>query len=254
MTCAIVSPGALVAADPHCLSDEESHHLRDVLRVRRGDALRLTDGLGRVRGARVADVSRSVVSLEDFGPIQTLPRPAARATLFACIAKGARMDWLLEKACELGAERVVPVLSSRVVARQAPGETPERWRRILDAALRQCGGGWATDLAPVADWSGALDRMRALGGPVFVGSLAPGARRFGDALLAHRVHLVGGGPCGWLVGPEGDLSPEELASALAVPNAVPVSLGARVLRVETAAVCGLSAILAAALSSTGEGA
>ena len=175
-----------------------------------------------------------------------LPPPPARVTLFQCIAKPARMDWLLEKAVELGVSRISPILSARVVARVRPGETPDRWRRILDAALCQCGGGWATELAPAVDWSGALAAMSALGGPVFVGSLAPGAQPVGDALLARREALRSG-PVGWLVGPEGDFAPEELASALALPNAVPVTLGPNVLRVETAALCGVSATLALAL-------
>ena len=66
------------------------------------------------------------------------------------------------------------------------------------------------------------------------------------ALLARRGALRSG-PVGWLVGPEGDFAPEELASALALPNAVPVTLGPNVLRVETAALCGVSATLALAL-------
>lgn len=251
MTCAIVSSGALDMADPAALGAEEAHHLRDVLRVRRGERLLLTDGEGRVREASVRDVSRAGVSLCDFEPIRTLPRPTARATLLVCIAKPSRMDWLLEKACELGAERIVPVLSERVVARQKPGETPDRWRRILDSALRQCGGGWATALAPVSSWSDALSEIQGIDGPTFVGSLAPGALPLGDAIADHATHLASGGRCGWLVGPEGDFSPRELESVLALPSAVPVTLGTRVLRVETAAVCGLSAILSASLTSVG---
>ena len=76
--------------------------------------------------------------------------------------------------------------------------------------------------------------------------ISVGAQPVGDALLARRDALRSG-PVGWLVGPEGDFAPEELASALALPNAVPVSLGPNVLRVETAALCGVSATLALAL-------
>lgn len=245
MHCTIVPTEILADAGPVALGEAEAHHLRDVLRARPGEALRLVDGRGAARDARVAAVSRREVLVERLGEVLSLPPPPARIVLFQCIAKPARMDWLLEKAGELGVERVVPVLSARVVARVRRGEAPERWRRLLEAALCQSGGGFLTDLAPAVDWAGALDAMRALGGPVFVGSLAPGARPLGDELLARRDALRAG-PVGWLVGPEGDFAPEELASALALPCAVPVTLGPRVLRVETAAVFGLSATFALA--------
>lgn len=246
MHCAIVSTEALDAAAPEPLSREEAHHLRDVLRAKPGDAVVLCDGTGRTRVAVVGELSRHGVAFRDFGPVITQPPPPARITLFACIAKPARMDWLLEKACELGVEKIVPVLSERVVARQAPGEVPARWLRILDSALRQSGGGLATALAPVATWNEALAMAADLGGPLFVGSLAPGAIALGEALLARRDALRTS-RTGWLVGPEGDFSPNELAGALALPCAVPVTLGTRVLRVETAAVCGISAMLALSL-------
>ena len=246
MHCAIVPTALLTGTGLVALGEAESHHLRDVLRARPGDAVRLVDGRGSAREAAVAAVTRREVSVELRGGVLTPPPPAARVTLFQCVAKPARMDWLLEKAAELGAARIVPILSARTVARLRPGETPERWRRILDAALCQCNAAWGTELEPAVDWPGALERMRALGGPLFVGSLAPGALPMGEALLARRDALRAG-PVGWLVGPEGDFAPDELASALALPGAVPVTLGNRVLRVETAAVFGLSSLLSLAL-------
>ncbi|MBR1837644.1 MAG: 16S rRNA (uracil(1498)-N(3))-methyltransferase [Kiritimatiellae bacterium] len=241
-----VSPAALENAVPDALGRDDERHLRDVLRIRPGEKIRLSDGRGRIREAEVAEVSRRSVALGPFGPLVELAPPPSRAVLFACVAKPARMDWLLEKACELGAAKIVPVLSSRVVSKHAPGETPQRWLRIVDSAFCQSGGGWATRLAPCTPWKDALAAAAALGGPVFAGSLAPGAEPLGDALLARREALRSG-PVGWFVGPEGDFSPEELAELSAVPGVVPVSLGPRVLRVETAAACGLSTILCLAL-------
>ncbi len=244
----LVPSETLSAAGAFALGEAAAHHLRDVLRARPGEAVRLADGAGRAREAAVAAVSRREVLVEPRGPLLEAPPPAPAVTLFQCVAKPTRMDWLLEKAAELGAARVVPILSARTVARLREGEAPERWRRILDAALLQCGGFWRTELAPAVGWAGAMDAMRAFraaGGALLAGSLAPGARPLGETILALRARPEGAPAAwGWLVGPEGDFAPEELAAALGEAGAVPVTLGRRVLRVETAALQGLAAIRA----------
>lgn len=245
MTTALVPTETLSGPGPIALESDAAHHLRDVLRIRPGEAVRLVDGFGHARGCTVESVDKRAVRLAFSGETETLPPPPAEITLFQCVAKPARMDWLLEKIVEVGVARIVPILSERVVAHVKKGETPDRWGRILEAGLCQCGGAHATALAPAVDWAGALDAMRALDAPVFVGSLAPGAIPL-LAALRDRIPQSAARPVrlGWLVGPEGDFSPDELASALALPNAVPVTLGARVLRVETATLYGCSAMLA----------
>ena len=244
----LVSTETILADGAFAPDAEAAHHLRDVVRARVGEGVRLTDGAGRERDAAVAALSRREALVEPRGPVREAPPPAPAVTLFQCVAKPARMDWLLEKAVELGAARVVPILSARTVARLRPGETPERWRRILDAALLQCGGCWRTELAPAADWAGAMAAMRAFcaaGGALLVGSLAPGARPLGETVLALRARPAGPPAAwGWLVGPEGDFAPDELASAVADAGAAPVTLGRRVLRVETAALQGLAVLRA----------
>lgn len=226
------------------LRDEPAHHLRDVLRAKRGEVVRLTNGHGLARDARIAELTRREVLLEPLAAAFPLPPPPARVTLFQCVAKPVRMDWLLEKAAELGAARLVPILSARTVAHLEKGARPDRWQRILEAALCQCNAGWETELAPAVDWQQAVAQMRAFPGPLFVGALAPGATPLAQALRAHP--LARGSEAAVLIGPEGDFSPDELAEALALPQAVPVSLGDRVLRVETAAVYTLANLLAAA--------
>ncbi len=206
--------------------------------MRVGEELKLLDGSGRARLARVTAADRHGVSVETLGDVIAAPRTRPSVTLFQCVAKPARMDWLLEKAAELDVARIVPVLSARVVAHMRKGDVPDRWRRILDSGLCQSNGLWATELAPAVDWNGALDAMRAFRGKILVGALVPGAVPLRDALNECR----GDEECAALIGPEGDFTPDELASALALPNARGVSLGERVLRVETAAVYTVSAI------------
>lgn len=249
MTTALVPTETLAAPAPIALEGDVAHHLRDVLRIRPGENIRLVDGLGHARAGLVESVDKRSVRIAFSGETETLSPPPAEITLFQCVAKPARMDWLLEKIVEVGVARIVPILSERVVAHVKKGDVPDRWNRILEAGLCQCGGAHATALAPATDWAGALEAMRALDAPLFVGSLAPGAVPLATA-LRERIPQGAARPVriGWLVGPEGDFAPAELASALELPNAVPVTLGARVLRVETAALYGCSVLLAHAES------
>ena len=250
MHCIVVPNEYLLNPDARPLGPDAAHHLRDVMRARPGDEVSLVDGRGARRTARVSGASRSEIRLEGVGGVETEPRPSPQITLFQCVAKPSRMDWLLEKAVETGVFRIVPVVSSRVVSRIAPGERPVRWQRIVDAALGQCGSAWGPELAPAVSWAEAMERIAAFPGFVFAGALSEGAppvaramaEKFGGAGAAENVD--GELPVGWAIGPEGDFSPEELRQAAALPNVVPVSLGPRILRVETAAVFAVAVTMA----------
>lgn len=217
-----------------------SRHLRTVLRARPGDALQLLDGAGRRRQVRIAALGRETVECEACGSVETLPPPTAAITLFQCVAKGARMDWLVEKAVELGAARLVPVMSHRCVVRLPEGERVDRWDRLADSALEQCGGAWRMGIDPVRGWADAVAEV-VRSRPVFVASLAPGARSVAEA-LAGWPGTSGNAAAAWFVGPEGDFEDGELR-ALLDAGAIPVNLGPRILRTETAAIFGLCALL-----------
>ncbi len=240
---ALVSTAEIMAEAPVRLGADESRQIRSVLRVTTGGETCLLDGHGHKRLAIVVDVSKAGVVCAMHGSVETLPRPQLNITLFQCVAKPARMDWLIEKAVELGVSTIVPIVSSRSVVRIAAGEKQDRWQRIAESALRQCGGGWLPKIESAVKWEGAVERMRQFDGSIFIGALSGSTRPLGDVLLEMRTagHQ---GNIGWLIGPEGDFSPEELASALAVSCTVPVSLGSQVLRVETAALYGVSATMA----------
>lgn len=243
MHTAIVNTDEMLSEGSVGLDETESRHMRTVLRVRAGDAVRLLDGRGHRRIAEVSEVGKNGVFCEPRGRVETLPRPPVEITLFQCIAKPARMDWLLEKAVELGVSRIVPILSAHSIVRVDPGEKQERWQRIAEAALRQCACGWMTEIEAPLKWSDALAQMGSFQGKLLVGALMGETKPAGELLMELRGQGFRG-PVGWLIGPEGDLSAEELASAVSIAHAVPVSFGTQVLRVETAAVFGVSATVA----------
>ncbi len=237
MTRCLVPPDAL-EGDACRLPPEAARHLRTVLRVRLGDALLLLDGVGGRRRVRIAALDRDGVRCAAEGPVERLPPPRTLLRIYAGIVKGARMDWLVEKAVELGATELVPVLAQRCVARFAAGETVTRWDRIAGSALEQCGGAWRPRIAPVQSWAQVLADIRARP-PVFAALLQPGVPSAADTLAAWSERPPAS--AAWIVGPEGDFTAAEQRDLLEA-GAHPVGLGTRILRTETAAIYGLCAL------------
>ena len=225
---------------PIALAREESRHLRTVLRIRDGEIVELFDGRGLTVRAAVQSVDRQNLRLEPLAPPVCHTPPACAFTLFACISKGKRMDWTVEKATELGVRRIVPVLSSRTIVLLDDTDAEdkvERWNRVSIDAARQSGSVWV----PTIDTPRTLTALPPLVqscAPVFVAALSPDAVPMREALTAFRARGAPPATAGWFVGPEGDFTPEELR-LLIDAGAIPVSLGQQILRTETAAIWGL---------------
>ena len=214
--------------DEVVLDERSRHHLERVLRLRVGEAVELVDGRGGLARARWAPAGRA--RIEERLPPQPPPRDAV--VLAVAPPRLPRLEWLVEKACELDVAELQLLDAAR--AERLPGEGRlERLQRIADEALMQCrrlhrmpvraplglqallarprtGGLWIAR-PPRPDARGATPAAGAAGGP-----------RTQPGLLV-------------LVGPEGGLQPEEEAAALAA-GATPIALGATTLRVETAAL------------------
>ncbi|OGV62312.1 MAG: hypothetical protein A2498_00200 [Lentisphaerae bacterium RIFOXYC12_FULL_60_16] len=227
---------------------EQAHHLINVLRLKPGDRVVLFDGLGREVLAELvhAEPAGSEVSGRQglsirFKPIEALPErhePALELMLLQAIPKGSRMDWIVEKAVELGARVIRPIICARGIVRPTDAAAKrERWQRVASAAVRQCGSAWETDVRPLVPFRAALEDVRSID-LFLVASLEPDARTVRDAVAACAGRP---GRVALLVGPEGDLTPEEYAGARQA-GGQPVTFGSRVLRVETAALYGLAVL------------
>ncbi|MGJ7527143.1 16S rRNA (uracil(1498)-N(3))-methyltransferase [Variovorax sp. GB1P17] len=209
-----------------------------VLRMQPGDALTLFDGAGGEYAATVERMGRSDVSVM-VGAHLAMEREAPRAVHLAVgMPANERMDWLVEKATELGVASIQPLATAHGVLRLS-GERAEKkrahWEAIAVAACEQCGRNRVPVIHPVRSFSGASGWIDAQGANTeavrLILSLAEGTRRIADiAPNAHGV-LV-------LSGPEGGLSGSEEQEAIARGFA-PVTLGSRVLRAETAALAAL---------------
>lgn len=220
------------------LSQDESHHLLHVMRADTGTAVTVFDGAGTEAGARLARKTGKTAELE-VTALHKHPRPQPEITIIQSLIREQKMDMVVEKGAELGVARIVPVAVERAVVRlasKAAESRVERWRKIALSAAKQCGGNWLPVIAPVAPLA---DALRATPAPdlFLVASLEQDAVPLKTVMEKARVS--GPRTVSVLIGPEGDLTPTELAAARAA-GATPVSLGAAVLRAETAAICVLS--------------
>lgn len=215
------------------LRGDEGHHAAHVLRVRNGEAISVADGTGRVFDAVVTQIG-SVVTAEVRDVREPAP-PKPALTLYQAIAKGDRMDDVVEKAVEIGISCVVPFVAGRTVVRwDAAKRTKacERWSAIARAAAKQCRSPWLTTIEPVQDEGHVAAHS---GEPVIV-LHEGGIRRLRDALPSAPP-----GTLGIVVGPEGGLTSAE-AGRWSGSGAEVVGLGERILRAETAGLVAAAII------------
>ena len=232
-------PGELAAGSTCELPAAQAHHAGRVLRLRAGERVTLFNGDGGEYAAVIARVGRDRVALE-VGARADVDREAALAvTLAQAISTGERMDFTVQKAVELGVTAIQPVTSSRSVVRLAAERAERRvahWQTVAIHACEQSGRNRVPAVAAVAglrEWlarpPGAPRALRVI--------LSPGARRQLRDLPPPQ------GTIDLLAGPEGGFAPEEQAMAEHA-GFLPVRLGPRVLRTETAAVAALAAMQA----------
>jgi 16S rRNA (uracil1498-N3)-methyltransferase len=231
-------PGNIDLGHVLMLPDKAAHHARDVLRLACGDEVTLLNGLGGEYRARLAAVTRRGVEVEVLEFRQREAEATYPVTIAQSLAGGDKMDWVVEKAVELGASAIVPLAASRSVLRLPPERAAKRlehWRAIAQAACEQCGRNRIPDIAPVSPIDHWLAGMRDKEGLKLM--LSPvHAARF-SSLPPPAI----GTPVTLLIGPEAGLSDTEERLAQSV-GFQPVLLGPRVMRTETAALAALAAI------------
>ena len=223
-----VAPGSVRIDGP------QAHYLIAVMRMKLGDPVKLFDGVTGEWLATAASIGKRDLLLDVTDQLR--PRePVPDLWLCAAPLKKGRIDWLMEKACELGVDRVVPVLTRRTVVDRL---NLERLRAHMIEAAEQCGRTAVPMLAEsvklpalLREWPGE----RAL----FFADEAGGLPAF--AAMRERP-----GPAAILIGPEGGFDDDERTAIRALTGAVGISLGPRILRADTAAAAALSLWMAAA--------
>ncbi len=231
------APGDIVA-----LPEDVARHVQ-VLRLESGDALTLFNGRGGQYAARLVELGRRN-ALAEVGAFEPVDAEAPyRITLAQGIAGGDKMDWLVEKAVELGVTRIAPLVTTRAVVRLSAERASRRhahWEGIVRAACEQCGRNRIPEVQAPCELPKWIDALAA--------RTDPGALRL---MLSPRASIAfdtlpsapPSGDITLLIGPEGGLSPEEEETAVA-HGFTALSLGPRILRTETAGVAVLAALAA----------
>ena len=225
------------------ITGSEAHHALHVLRVSRDEEVTVLDGAGQQVRAAVRELTRASVRLEVLQRTQC-PSPSCAITLLQAVPKGRIIEDIIQKATELGVRRIVPLLTEHVVMRLDPegsAAKAEKWRQVAVEAIKQCGQAWLPQVeAPrsLKDYLGIEERFEL----ALIGALHGGARHprayFEEFRRQH--HRAPQTVALW-IGPEGDFTPAELDAAKAA-GALPITMGDLILRVETAAIYGLSLI------------
>jgi 16S rRNA (uracil1498-N3)-methyltransferase len=223
------------------LDGREAHHALHVLRLKRGELVKVLDGVGNELLCAVENSSRNAVTLS-VSLKNSSPPPPCSITLLQAVPRGKIIESIIQKAVELGARRIVPLLTEHVVTRldeTGAGDKREKWQQVAIEAIKQCGATWLPKIeAPVtpAQFLAQKEKFDLS----LVGSLQTERRHPRECFREFQTrHKRPPQSVGIWIGPEGDFTLDEL-KAITAAGALPVSLGRLVLRVETAAIYCLS--------------
>jgi 16S rRNA (uracil1498-N3)-methyltransferase len=207
------------------LAEDTARHIAQVLRMKEGDLIHLTDGKGRVATARIVSIGKKTCTVQ-LQVIENFPAPEHHCTIAVSLLKNAgRFEWLLEKAAELGINSIVPLICHRTERQQFRND---RWQNILVSAMLQSRQAWLTELATPINCI------------AYIGQCNQNEKYIAHCDAGEKTNFASVEKSGQkdsivLIGPEGDFTPEEIQVAIA-HGFKPISLGNTRLRTETAAI------------------
>lgn len=239
--------------DRLCLGGAEAHHCLDVLRLKAGDRVTVFNGLGVEATAEISGGTRECVELKRLRHTKSPALPCSIA-LGQAVPKGKNMELIVEKATELGAASIIPILSDRTIVQCDAEEArrkQEKWQRVAVEAAKQCGQNWLPTV-DLPQSPKAFFEARPNFDLMLIGSLQSDARHLKQVLADYQAADQSAGARGpskpvrpsrvlILIGPEGDFTPAEVALAKS-HGCRAITLGPIILRTETAAIYCLSVL------------
>ncbi len=230
-------------------------HIGRVLRMEPGDSITCIDGSGRELTALITEIDSTKVVSEIVGAGQSLAEPPVRVTLCQGFPKGEKMELIIQKCCELGVHRIIPVNCARTVVQldeKKAGQRQVRWQRVAAEAAKQARRGIVPQVAALTDFAAALQQV-----PSGALAILPWEEE-GQVGLRAMFSVSSGVPAGghgaqgaavapidevWVfIGPEGGFTAAE-ANQARQAGCRTVTLGPRILRTETAAIAMLAVVM-----------
>jgi 16S rRNA (uracil1498-N3)-methyltransferase len=229
-----------LSGDTAVLDGTEAGHMLRSLRLSVGDSFHAFDEEGRRYRMRILEATSRSLRAEVLETYPPEPPPPVAVTLLVGLPKADKMDFILEKATELGVSRVIPFRSSRTIPRVSPADARKRllrWERVTLSAAKQCGSGRIPEIAGLVPFPEALRHAAGHDGKVvfYEGEGTFSLKQVLAGMPAIRTIAL-------VVGPEGGFSPAEVAEAVSA-GCLRAGLGSRILRVETAAVAVLAMVM-----------
>ena len=224
------------------LAAEESHHLARVLRLREGEMVSAFDGLGTEWECEIAAIHKSECRLSILKKLETVVESPLRLTLAQALVKGEKFDLVVQKATELGVSRILPVITEHCEIRKNEERNEQRlqrWQRISLGAIKQSGRRRLVEIAQPVKFQQFCRNLQ--GEPALIFSEKTGSEKTGSEKVARGLPPLAAQDSGLtvVIGPEGGWSDAELDLAIS-SGLIPVHLGPRILRTETAAITAVT--------------
>ena len=222
------------------ITGSDVHHIRSVLRMKPGEQVVISDGHDKDYYCEITELNPGEITVQVLKETEAAELPA-RLILYQGLPKGEKMELIIQKAVELGVYEIVPVATKRAVVKlDAKKEEKKRlrWQSIAESAAKQAGRALIPQVAPCMNFDKALRMCNGLDAALIPYEKAEGMQHARDQVRAlHGKHSIG-----IFIGPEGGFEESEIEAARGA-GAVPITLGHRILRTETAGLTMLSILM-----------
>lgn len=220
------------------IDGQEAKHILNVMRLAEGDKVIVFDGTGKEYTGFIKDTKSKALTVEVISVVVPKNESIPKITLAQAIPKKAKMDYIVEKATELGVNTIIPILSERTIVKfekEKENAKTIRWKKIANAAAKQCGRSDVPTVEDVEKFYNVIDRIDKYDLSLMA-CLMEGTISFKEALSNFK-----NGNIIVFIGPEGDFTPEEIEMAKETSCKF-ISLGKRVLKSDTAGIYALSVL------------
>lgn len=232
---------AQVQGDEIVIQGNDVNHIKNVLRMRPGDELSISDGEGMDYSCTIASIERDEVRVNIEESLDSCVELPVKLYLFQGLPKADKMELIIQKAVELGVYEIIPVRTKRVIVKlddKKESKKIARWQQIAEGGAKQSGRGLIPEIKPLMSFSEALRYAKELDAVLVPYEKAEGMAKTREIIKG----LKGKKSVGIFIGPEGGFDESEIEEAMA-SGALPVTLGRRILRTETAGLTMLSVLM-----------